>query len=130
VNEAYRRCCGIDIHKDTIVIYVLLPAISCDGQGLRKTYGTFRNDLIRMRVWLKTAQGHRDRNGIDRRILASGLEYSRKRGFSSFAGESRAGKGTRWTKERAAMRGGSRSTCKMGGWMGASFHRPKCGSCE
>ena len=52
VNEASRRCCGIDIHKDTIVICVL-PAIGCGGQAVRKTYGTFRNDLIRMRVWLK-----------------------------------------------------------------------------
>jgi transposase len=51
-EEAYGRCCGIDIHKDTIVICVL-PAIDCDGQAVRKTYGTFRNDLIRMRVWLK-----------------------------------------------------------------------------
>lgn len=52
MKEAYRRCCGIDIHKDTIVICVL-PGIGCDGQAVRKTYGTFRNDLIRMRVWLK-----------------------------------------------------------------------------
>ena len=52
MKEAYRRCCGIDIHKDTIVICVL-PAIDCDGQAMRTTYGTFRNDLIRMRVWLK-----------------------------------------------------------------------------
>jgi transposase len=47
-----RRCCGMDIHKDTIVVSVLAP------QGkqvtlLRKTYRTFRNDLIRMRTWLK-----------------------------------------------------------------------------
>jgi transposase len=52
VNEASRRCCGIDIHKDTIVICVL-PTVGCGGQAVRKTYGTFRNDLIRMRVWLK-----------------------------------------------------------------------------
>ena len=52
MKEAYRRCCGIDIHKDTIVICVL-PAIGCNGPAIRKTYGTFRNDLIRMRVWLK-----------------------------------------------------------------------------
>jgi transposase len=42
----------MDIHKDTIVVSVLAP------QGkqvtlLRKTYRTFRNDLIRMRTWLK-----------------------------------------------------------------------------
>ena len=47
-----RRCCGMDVHKDTIVVCVLPP----DGQmgtALRKTYRTFRNDLTRMRGWLK-----------------------------------------------------------------------------
>jgi transposase len=51
-NEVYRRCCGMDVHKDTIVVCVLPP----DGQtGLpaRKTFRTFRNDLSRMRGWLK-----------------------------------------------------------------------------
>jgi transposase len=52
VNEAHRRCAGIDIHKDTIVICVP-PPIGCDGPAVRKTYGTFRTELIRMRVWLK-----------------------------------------------------------------------------
>lgn len=48
----YRRCCGMDVHKDTIVVCVLPP----DGQKgsvCRKTYRTFRNDLTRMRGWLK-----------------------------------------------------------------------------
>ena len=48
----YRRCCGMDVHKDTVVVCVLPP----DGQTgtvVRKTYGTFRNDLSRMRGWLK-----------------------------------------------------------------------------
>jgi transposase len=47
-----RRCCGLDIHKDTVVVCVLPP----DGTNsvvARKTYGTFRNDLTRMRGWLK-----------------------------------------------------------------------------
>jgi transposase len=50
--EGYRRCCGIDIHKDTVVVCVL-PLVGVEGQAIRKTFGTFRNDLIRMRVWLK-----------------------------------------------------------------------------
>jgi transposase len=48
----YRRCCGMDVHKQTIVVCVLAP----DGQSggaLRKVYGTFRNELTRMRGWLK-----------------------------------------------------------------------------
>jgi transposase len=52
MNEGYRRCCGMDIHKDTIVVCAL-PPVGQDGQTIRKVYGTFRNDLIRMRVWLK-----------------------------------------------------------------------------
>ena len=48
----YRRCCGMDIHKDTMVVCVWAPDGST-GVVARKTYRTFRNDLIRMRVWLK-----------------------------------------------------------------------------
>lgn len=50
--ELYRRCCGMDIHKDTVVVCVL-PPVGTEGEALHKTYGTFRNDLIRMRTWLK-----------------------------------------------------------------------------
>jgi hypothetical protein len=53
-DVGYRRCCGMDVHKDTVVVCVLPP----DGQTgtvVRKTYGTFRNDLSRMRGWLQAA---------------------------------------------------------------------------
>jgi transposase len=52
MNEVYRRWCGMDVHKETVVVCVLPP----DGktaEPIRKVYGRFRNDLIRMRVWLK-----------------------------------------------------------------------------
>jgi transposase len=55
MKESYRRCCGMDVHKDTVVVCVL-PPVGGDGKAVRKTYGTFRNDLIRMRVWLKQLQ--------------------------------------------------------------------------
>ena len=48
----YRRCSGMDVHKDTIVVCVLPPDGST-GVLVRKTYRTFRNDLTRMRGWLK-----------------------------------------------------------------------------
>ena len=48
----YRRCCGMDVHKDTIVVCVL-PRDGDTGTAIRKTYGTFRNELTRMRGWLK-----------------------------------------------------------------------------
>ena len=52
MSTLYRRSCGMDVHKGTIVVCVL-PPVGSGGQIIRKTYGTFRNDLIRMRVWLK-----------------------------------------------------------------------------
>lgn len=52
MKEVYRRSCGMDVHKETIVVCVLPPA-GGEGKVVRKTYGTFRNDLIRMRVWMK-----------------------------------------------------------------------------
>ena len=51
-EKVYRRCCGMDVHKDTIVVCVL-PRDSETGTAIRKVYGTFRNDLTRMRGWLK-----------------------------------------------------------------------------
>ena len=51
MNEVkQRRCCGLDVHKDTIFACVLSPQ---GGKPVQKLFGTFRKDLIRMRVWLK-----------------------------------------------------------------------------
>src|SRR4030081_3002331 len=52
MKEVYRRCCGMDVHQQTVVVCVL-PPVGQDGKTIRKVYGTFRNELIRMRVWLK-----------------------------------------------------------------------------
>lgn len=52
MKEVYRRCCGMDVHKDSIVVCVL-PAVGEAGKAIRKTYGSFRNDVIRLRVWLR-----------------------------------------------------------------------------
>ena len=48
----YRRYCGLDVHRDTIVVCVL-PRVGQSGTAIRKVYRTFRNDLTRMRGWLK-----------------------------------------------------------------------------
>ena len=52
MKRVYRRCCGMDVHQRTVVLCVLPPDGS-QGEPIHKVYGTFRNDLIRMRVWLK-----------------------------------------------------------------------------
>ena len=47
-----RRCCGIDVHKETVVVCIL-PPDGTKGKAIQKTYKTFERDLIRLRVWLK-----------------------------------------------------------------------------
>lgn len=52
MNGVYRRCCGMDVHKETVVLCIL-PPDGTEGEPVKKIYATFRQDLIRMRIWLK-----------------------------------------------------------------------------
>ncbi len=52
MSKVYRRCCGMDVHKETVVVHVL-PPDGEEGPPIRKTFGTFRNELGRMRGWCK-----------------------------------------------------------------------------
>jgi transposase len=52
MKEVYRRCCGIDVHKESVEVCVL-PAVGGSGEVRRKQFKTFRAELIRMRKWLK-----------------------------------------------------------------------------
>jgi transposase len=51
-KKVYRRCCGMDVHKDTMVVFVLAPD-GASQPGIGKVYKSFRTDLTRMRGWLK-----------------------------------------------------------------------------
>ena len=52
MKEVYRRCCGLDVHKETVVVCVL-PPDGRTGEPVKKVFGTFRGDLTRMRGLLK-----------------------------------------------------------------------------
>jgi len=49
VRTIYERCCGLDVHKKTVVACVLTPA----SQQTR-TFGTMTPDLLRLREWLQS----------------------------------------------------------------------------
>ena len=88
----------MDVHKDTIVVYVL-PPVGIEKQGGSQNIRTFRNELIRMRVWLKqlkVTEVAMESTGVYWRPVWNVLE---EEGFRP-AGESGAGKGTGWTQER------------------------------
>ena len=109
-DTVYRRCCGMDIHKDTIVVCVLAP----DGQtgpGVQKSYGTFRNDLTRMRGWLKmlkVTEIAMESTGVYWRPVWNVLEGHVARRREWARRESGAGQGPARAQERPAGRAAHR----------------------
>jgi len=122
-----RRCCGIDVHKEKLVVCVL----TADGDdGIHKEYGTFRNDLIRMRVWLKQLQVTdvaMESTGVYWRPVWNVLGGT----WHCLAlGESGASQGVAWAQERQnGIANESPSFCTTGGWTGALCLRWKFVSC-
>lgn len=51
MEAVYRRCAGLDVHKDVIEVCVLSP-VGQSGPPQRRRFATFTHDLIRLRMWL------------------------------------------------------------------------------
>lgn len=50
MRPIYERCCGLDVHKKTVVACLLTP------EGVQtRTFGTMTDELVRLREWLLTA---------------------------------------------------------------------------
>jgi transposase len=49
MRVVHERCCGLDVHKRTVVACVLTP----DGQQTR-TFGTMTRDLVALSEWLRS----------------------------------------------------------------------------
>ena len=53
MKENHRRCCGIDVHKNSVMVCVL-PPVGEAHQGIKKRkFRTFTRDLKQLRTWLK-----------------------------------------------------------------------------
>ena len=50
MRQVYERCCGLDVHKKTVVACLLTPR----AKELR-TFGTTTRELMVMRDWLRQA---------------------------------------------------------------------------
>ena len=53
METAYRRCCGIDVHKKKVTVYVLPPLGDTNGKPLEREFRTFTRDLYSLLTWLK-----------------------------------------------------------------------------
>ena len=55
MDVLYERCCGLDIHKRTVVACLVVPGT--DGQPAKevRSFGTMSDDLLRLADWLLAA---------------------------------------------------------------------------
>ena len=56
MDVLYERCCGLDIHKRTVVACVLGPGAGGRPAKEVRTFGTMTDDLLALGAWL-AAQG-------------------------------------------------------------------------
>lgn len=49
----YERCCGLDVHKKTVVACLLLPGPHGQPSKEKRTFGTMTGDLLAMADWLE-----------------------------------------------------------------------------
>ena len=56
MDTAAGRCCGIDVHKKQLMVYVLPLPGEIQGKPLEREFGTFTRDLLSLREWLKHCQ--------------------------------------------------------------------------
>jgi transposase len=52
----YARCCGLDIHKRTVVACLFVPGAEGTPNKQIRTFGTMTNDLLALSEWLAAAE--------------------------------------------------------------------------
>jgi transposase len=53
MRENHRRCCGIDVHKNSVTVCVLAPVGQPHIETKKRKFRTFTRDLRQLRAWLK-----------------------------------------------------------------------------
>src|SRR6202048_3036154 len=55
VEVVYERCCGLDIHKQTVVACLLVPGPDTASHKEIRTFGTLTEELLQLADWLTAA---------------------------------------------------------------------------
>jgi transposase len=55
MDVVYARCCGLDVHKQTVVACLLTPGAKGRPQKAVRTFGTMTEDLLALSDWLTAA---------------------------------------------------------------------------
>ena len=52
MDAIYDRCCGLDIHKRTVVACMIVPGSGRQSRKEIRTFGTMTDDLLALADWL------------------------------------------------------------------------------
>ena len=52
MDAIYERCCGLDIHKRTVVACMVVPGSGRQTRKEIRTFGTMTDDLLALADWL------------------------------------------------------------------------------
>ena len=52
MDTVIERCAGLDVHKDTVMACVRVPAPGGDRRQVVQRFGTTTTDLLALRDWL------------------------------------------------------------------------------
>ena len=52
MDAIYERCCGLDIHKRTVVACMIVPGSGRQSRKEIRTFGTMTDDLLALADWL------------------------------------------------------------------------------
>jgi transposase len=55
VEVVYQRCCGLDIHKKTVVACLIIPGPNRKTEKVIRTFGTLTDALLALADWLAAA---------------------------------------------------------------------------
>src|SRR5215216_6124239 len=55
MDVVYERCCGLDVHKRTVVACLLTPGPQGQPQKAVRTFGTMTGDVLALAEWLAAA---------------------------------------------------------------------------
>jgi transposase len=55
MDVVHERCCGLDVHKQTVVACLVTPRVNGTPQKQVRTFGTMTADLLALADWLATA---------------------------------------------------------------------------
>ena len=93
MQVVYRRCCGLEVHKKTVVACVLITREDGTVERQLRTFGTMTGDLLALSDWL-------DRHGVTHVALESTGVYVRRIAARAIPAAGRTGsEGNPWVND-------------------------------